>query len=300
MVIYIVVVIEDYYEKVVVANPDLWFKLTFGTFTILLFGLVIFLLVSISPQLRRLLFRTFGAEEDRGDVMLETQRKATSESSNLTDEPKSSENDNKVREIKPAEFEKGKGSLLRYYSDIQTSLVTRLIGFVAGLFILVQTVQTSEIYPIVNVFPIQPLISITINEPYLSIVSFLRLLIFAAAILVLTYFIVRTIFRFTAFNMIREAVLMQKFTSNLLEEILKEIPEKMRKNITPNTGIQEIITIRVLLDLKKAEPKVKVWHVPITWFIQSESLLEKDNKCGSRLIFFLSAVLTILFIWILR
>jgi uncharacterized membrane protein YagU involved in acid resistance len=63
LIIYIVVVIEDYYEKVIVANPDLWFKATFGTFIILLFGLVLFLLVSFSPQLRRLLFKTFGAEE---------------------------------------------------------------------------------------------------------------------------------------------------------------------------------------------------------------------------------------------
>lgn len=64
MIIYVVVVIEDYYEKVIVANPDFWFKLVFGSLAILLFGLVLFLLVSFSPQLRRLLFRMFGAEEE--------------------------------------------------------------------------------------------------------------------------------------------------------------------------------------------------------------------------------------------
>jgi len=68
MIIYIVVIIEDYYEKVIIANPDQWFKLTFGLLTILFFGLMIFLLVSFSPQLHRLLFRTFGAEEEsRGE-----------------------------------------------------------------------------------------------------------------------------------------------------------------------------------------------------------------------------------------
>jgi glucan phosphoethanolaminetransferase (alkaline phosphatase superfamily) len=63
MIIYIVVVIEDYYEKVVIANPDIGFKLTFGIFIILIFGLLIFLLVMSSPQLHRLLFRMFGADE---------------------------------------------------------------------------------------------------------------------------------------------------------------------------------------------------------------------------------------------
>lgn len=203
------------------------------------------------------------------------------------------------REIEPTEFKEGKDSLLRYYADILTSSVTRLIGFVAGLFILIQTVQTSKIYPISNVFPIQILTSITINEPYLSIVLSIRLVLFGLAIFVLMLYIVHTIFRFAAFNMIRETLLAQKFAPYLLKEMLTEMPEEMRKEMTPNTSIQEIINTRVLFDLKKAKLKRKVYRVPITWFIQSESLLEKDNKCGSRLTFSLSVVLTILFIWIL-
>jgi len=62
MIIYMVVVIEDYYQKVVIANPDPSFKLYFGTFAILFFGFLIFLLVMSSPFLRRLLFRMYGAD----------------------------------------------------------------------------------------------------------------------------------------------------------------------------------------------------------------------------------------------
>jgi hypothetical protein len=64
LIIYVVVIIEDYYERVVIANPDLSFKLTVGLFTIFSFGFALFLLVSSSPQLHRLLFRMFGAEEE--------------------------------------------------------------------------------------------------------------------------------------------------------------------------------------------------------------------------------------------
>jgi len=62
MSIYVLVVIEDYYHNVVIANPDLYFKATFGVFAIVVFGFVIFLLVKMSKPFGNMLLKTFGVD----------------------------------------------------------------------------------------------------------------------------------------------------------------------------------------------------------------------------------------------
>lgn len=206
-----------------------------------------------------------------------------SESLNLTEKSESPENKNRVRKIKQTEFDKGKNSLLRHYSDIQTSSVTRLIGFVAGLFTLIQTVQTSKIYKISDVFVIP--ISIPIPDYILAMTPLLRLLLFAGAVFVLVFYIVRTMFRFAAFNDLKES---------LLALSLSSLPEEP----SADTSIEEIIATNVLTYLRGRKAQAKVYGIPVTWFIRSD-LLKKENTCGLKFAISLSAFLTALFIGIL-
>ena len=62
-IIYMVVVIENAYQNLLKENADKYIL----TVWILFFGLVIFLLVKISPPFGKLLFRMFGVDEDKGE-----------------------------------------------------------------------------------------------------------------------------------------------------------------------------------------------------------------------------------------
>lgn len=62
-ILYMFVVIENAYQNLLKENADKYIL----TVWILLFGLVIFLLVKISPPFGKLLFRMFGVDEDKGE-----------------------------------------------------------------------------------------------------------------------------------------------------------------------------------------------------------------------------------------
>jgi len=62
-IIYTVVVIENTYQNLLEAKADAYTVM----FWILFLGFMILLLVAISPPFGKLLFRTFGAEESKGE-----------------------------------------------------------------------------------------------------------------------------------------------------------------------------------------------------------------------------------------
>lgn len=62
-IIYMVLIIENYYQKNILENPDAqtWFAIP----SILFMGFMIFLLIIFSPLFREFLFRMFGAEKGK-------------------------------------------------------------------------------------------------------------------------------------------------------------------------------------------------------------------------------------------
>ena len=62
-IIYMVVVVENAYQNLLKGNADAYTLIVW----ILFIGFLIFLLVKISPPFGKLLFRMFGADEDKGE-----------------------------------------------------------------------------------------------------------------------------------------------------------------------------------------------------------------------------------------
>jgi len=61
-IIYAVVVIENYYQKNILDNPNQQPLFVIGS--ILFMGFMVFVLVAFSPLFRKFIFRMFGAEEE--------------------------------------------------------------------------------------------------------------------------------------------------------------------------------------------------------------------------------------------
>jgi len=63
VIIYMVLVIENYYQKEILENPhaQTWFAIA----SILFIGFMILILTVFSPLLREFLFRMFGAEKNK-------------------------------------------------------------------------------------------------------------------------------------------------------------------------------------------------------------------------------------------
>ena len=91
-------------------------------------------------------------------------------------------------------FEETKNALLRYYSDVQTALGARLIGFTVALFTLLQVVQPSLFNKASMLLPIPPVINIgNFAISWKPCVLFL-------GVLVLMVFIIRTIFHYAIYG----------------------------------------------------------------------------------------------------
>jgi hypothetical protein len=89
-------------------------------------------------------------------------------------------------------------ALQNYYTDQQNQQGTRLIGFVIGLFTLLQLTQTSKNSPLSGVFPNFPkIINVTLC-PLLS--DSLKVVFLFVGTAFIIFFILRTIFRYALYG----------------------------------------------------------------------------------------------------
>lgn len=92
------------------------------------------------------------------------------------------------------DFKKAQETLLGYYSDLQDSQVTRLIGFVVGLFALLQLAQYSD--GSTHEFSRYLAFSLNLSSIF---VDFKVAVLFTGSSIIL-YFILRAIFRYSLFG----------------------------------------------------------------------------------------------------
>lgn len=151
-------------------------------------------------------------------------------------------------------FEEAKSDIQHFYSDIQTSQSARLLGFVGALFVLIKAVQDSASEQLSKIFTF----TFPINLPdFGAYPRYAELLLLFLVVWVLMTFIMRTVFRFSAYG-------------SLLNYLIDLPPIKK----ISNQNIHKEINDEVQKWVKKDGVKLYVL-VPITWFIYSKEAKSK-------------------------
>ena len=192
-------------------------------------------------------------------------------------------------------FEKAKHSLLSHHTAQQNSQATRLIGFVAGLFVLLQLTQTSKLYELTNVFPNFPTIIVFGDSPVLW--DFLKVVFLFMGTWAILFFILRAIFRYAVFGKIAFSAMW--VTMDDAKVFVRDYTRKEKKNPVE-------FEFREIWVLNQAASK-KVYHekiyliLPAKWFLKFAS-----PECPSREIIgylfigavaFILAFKLLLFLW---
>lgn len=171
-------------------------------------------------------------------------------------------------------FEEAKSSLLRYYSELQSSQATRLIGFAVALFTLVQTVQSAHQNGLSVIFRIE------LNIPTPNTVG---LVLFSGGIFVLVLLIVRTIFRYAA-----------------LACFVERVTELQPNHVEEGRSFQTDVHYRVSDEFSKDRPKLYFGLFPATWFIRTGAESSKrETTIGLIVTVAISLVLAFFLLWLL-
>ena len=171
------------------------------------------------------------------------------------------------------QFRETKNALLRYYSSSRASHGVHLIGFTAGLFTLIQTVQHSRQEPLSEIFSNVGAILFEITRALgvhgiaLSIGEIIKLGVLSFGIGFLLFFIFHTIFRFAVF-------------ANFSDYLIGVKPTEISKRTEP---IHEAIHSVVTDNICTRDKKRFYGRIPISWFIVREKDSEHQNgykMCG--------------------
>lgn len=188
--------------------------------------------------------------------------------------------------IKKNDLEEAKRTLLDHYRNILTSQATRLIGFAAALFTLLQAVQTSKASPLSEIFSIPTFIDLSIFSPYAGTVQLIALLLLIWGLLV---FMIRTIFRYSVYAKICERI--------STCPLIKWDKETKRAYDNGETSIQGLVITKIVSEMK-ASKEVVYWRFPCTLFISSDAL-KRENRRGWLWCLVISLLLTIVILWLL-
>lgn len=179
--------------------------------------------------------------------------------------------------VSPIVFNETKNALLRHYASNQSSQSARLIGFLIGLFTLLQTVQQSQKEPLAGIFKnIEFALTFEIHP---SVGDVFKLFFFSVFVWVSLVFIVRTIFRFQLFS----------YSSNYLITLkLSDLSEHSKKAI--HSAIQEATFDKVC-----AQNVFGIFR--LSWFISRDT--GEEHRIGLILCMFLAFLATLILIWFL-
>lgn len=151
-----------------------------------------------------------------------------------------------------------KDSLLRYYTDQQTALSARLIGFVVALFTLIGAVQLSKSEPLFSTFASIPFpygreIASAINWSIFEFI-FLFLLVFTLA-----FFITRSIFRFSVYGFLSSCLISMK---------QKDVEETLRKykDLIDKQSLYWVLHLTTYEEMCSCR-KLAYWLFPAKWFV---------------------------------
>jgi len=184
--------------------------------------------------------------------------------------------------------------LQTYYSDQQNQQMTRLIGFVIGLFTLLQLTQSSKSSPLSSVFPYFPSV---IEATYAPFWDFLKVVFLFFGVSLILFFILRTIFRYALYG-------------NMACWVMNINYGDIMKNKDKWSGCNEMFAFNYSLSLeiyRTARTTARIFGiVPANWFFHFVDKDKKDTehpsheKCGHVFCIFISALtslLLLLFLW---
>jgi hypothetical protein len=188
-------------------------------------------------------------------------------------------------------IEEARKTLLTHYNSVQTSQVTRLIGFVAGLFTLLQLTQVSRTSTLSTMFSS---FQTNIIIPPLLWDGF-RFAILYIGTLIITFFILRAIFRFCIFGFISSAIL--NMSKGYFDEHIEKIEIDKEK-------IALIQTMNILAVMSVLDAKRRVYYLfPAKYFLHFDMKEVEGYKTpkywGTFCILILALVISTLIIVIL-
>ena len=170
-----------------------------------------------------------------------------------------------------------------YYADQQSQQGARLVGFVIGLFTLLQLAQASKNLRLSGVFPNFPKVIEAINAPFWD---FLKVLFLLAGTTIIMFFIFRTIFRYSLYGVMASQVF-----------IVKESEIEKYKQDSDYNELHAFNQV-VAVDAYKNK---KVFWLPARWFM---SLDDKEcpicERTGSTILAgasFLLSIILLIFLW---
>jgi hypothetical protein len=186
--------------------------------------------------------------------------------------------------------------LQTYYSDQQNQQMTRLIGFVIGLFALLQLTTTAKESWFVNAFPyFSRIIEVTSFLPCSVVVALVEIcflcfwkvgFLFAGTAIIM-YFIFRTIFRYSLYG---------NMACNIMT--IKDYEVKEFRN---NVEYNELLAFNTLLSRTVYNEK-PIFGLPASWFfgLAKDPKYPSHERCGIALcisISVLTSLLLLLFLW---
>jgi hypothetical protein len=193
------------------------------------------------------------------------------------------ENDDKQGKWTYYQISEARKQLQTYYSDQQNQQMTRLIGFVIGLFTLLQLTQLSKSYPLRNVFPSFPHV---IGATYAPFWDFLKVLFLFFGVSLILFFILRTIFRYSLYGS------MASWVMNVKDYEVK----KYRNNVEYN----EMLAFNVILS-QGVYKDGHIFGLPANWFFNlNDPTCPSHENYGIALYIIISAItslLLLLFLW---
>lgn len=177
------------------------------------------------------------------------------------------------------EISEAKKTVLSYYTSLQTAQVTRFIGFVAGLFTLLQLTQIPDNLSLDRFFStLFP--TAVLPEIWIEIFKF-KALFFGT--LLITFFILRAIFRFCIFGFLGSYVTNVEKTD--IEKIYEADKEEKAKE-RPLLVIQKATSQKFINDDRRAYGIFKA-----NWFFTFEN--KSSDKLGTAIQLFLAFVITL-------
>jgi hypothetical protein len=187
---------------------------------------------------------------------------------------------------------KQEAALLSQYTAQQNGQGTRLIGFVVGLFTLLQLTQALDQSALSRIFP-NFISFLQLTAPW---GDFLKVLFLFMGTWVILYFILRSIFRFSVYGHLSSAAMY------VTEEEAEEVVVDYSKNSKNPEKYKKLAVWAINIAVARIVYDKKVWRLPACWFAS----LPKDPKypnCYKKGFGFLSAFsfvvafLLLLFLW---
>lgn len=198
---------------------------------------------------------------------------------------------------KEDDIEKARHELLSHFTAIQNNQGTRLIGFVAGLFVLLQLTQTSKAYLLATIFHSFPTITVLGDASLFWLWDSLKVAFLFAGTWAVLFFVLRTIFRYSVFGKMSSYAIW--VTKDDAKDFVRAYAKA--KNMKPVEFEFRKTWVLAEAAAKKVYHETIYWKLPARWFLGFG--LPGCPPCENKGYYFSSAVssvltiLLILFLW---